>query len=42
LENVEVRLLRQIIRLDQFWHVHEDVKHWLSQFIPDYFLGTFL
>lgn len=40
LKDVKVGLLGQVIaRLNQFWHIHLDVKHWQSQLVPDYFLG---
>jgi hypothetical protein len=40
LKDVKVRLLGQVIaRLNQFWHIHLDVKHWQSQLVPDQFLG---
>jgi hypothetical protein len=40
LKDVKVGLLGQVIaRLNQFWHIHLDVKHWQSQFVPDQFLG---
>lgn len=40
LKDVKVGLLGQVIaRLNQFWHIHLDVKHWQSQLVPDQFLG---